>query len=65
MKRLLEIKDKYVELSKGYIDYEKLNNYLITYRSGMGPSRLTEVTVRALSIRPSTPGSHRGWQLSN
>lgn len=33
MKRLLEIKDRYVKLSKGFIDYEKLNNYLITHHS--------------------------------
>ena len=33
MKQLLKIKDKYVELSKGYIDYEKFNNYHITHHS--------------------------------
>jgi Fic family protein len=33
MKELLKIKDRYVKLSKGYIDYEKFNNYHITHHS--------------------------------
>lgn len=33
MEELLKIKDKYVELSKGYIDYEKFNHYHITHHS--------------------------------
>lgn len=46
MKRLLEIKDQYVELSKGFIDYEKLNNYLITHHStAIEGSSLTQSEV--------------------
>lgn len=33
MDDLIKIKDQYVELSKGYIDYEKFNNYHITHHS--------------------------------
>ncbi len=33
MEELLKIKNQYVELSKGYIDYEKFNHYHITHHS--------------------------------
>lgn len=56
MKRLLEIKDKYVELSKDYIDYEKLNNYLITHHStAIEGSTLTHSEVVLLFENGITP----------
>nr|MBD3623610.1 Fic family protein [Sunxiuqinia sp.] len=56
MKRLQEIKDKYVELSKGYIDYEKLNNYLITHHStAIEGSTLTHSEVVLLLENGITP----------
>ncbi|GET25835.1 Fic family protein [Prolixibacter sp. NT017] len=33
MDKLLQLKNKYVELSRGFIDYDKFNNYLLTYHS--------------------------------
>jgi Fic family protein len=56
MKRLLEIKDKYVELSKGYIDYEKLANYFITHHStAIEGSSLTHNEVVLLFDHGITP----------
>lgn len=56
MKRLLEIKDKYVELTKGYINYEKRNNYLITHHStAIEGSTLTHSEVVLLFENGITP----------
>ncbi|MFV0591788.1 MAG: hypothetical protein ACK5M7_10430, partial [Draconibacterium sp.] len=56
MKRLLEIKDKYVGLSKGYIDYGRLNNYLITHHStAIEGSTLTHNEVILLFENGITP----------
>ena len=56
MKWLQEIKDQYVELSKGYIDYEKLNNYLITHHStAIEGSTLTRDEVVLLLENGITP----------
>ena len=56
MKRLLEIKDKYVGLSKGYIDYGRLNNYLITHHStAIEGSTLTHSEVILLFENGITP----------
>lgn len=56
MKSLLEIKDRYVELSKGYIDYERLNNYLITHHStAIEGSSLTHTEVVLLFENGITP----------
>lgn len=56
MKRLLEIKDKYVELSKDFIDYKRLNNYLITHHStAIEGSTLTHSEVVLLFENGITP----------
>ncbi len=56
MKKLLEIKDKYVEISKGYIDYGKLNNYLITHHStAIEGSTLTHSEIVLLFENGITP----------
>lgn len=56
MKRLLEIKDKYVELSKDFIDYERLNNYFITHHStAIEGSTLTHSEVVLLFENGITP----------
>lgn len=56
MKRLLEVKDKYVELSKGFIDYDRLNKYLITHHStAIEGSTLTHREVLLLLENGITP----------
>lgn len=58
MKDLIKIKDKYVELSKGYIDYEKFNNYHITHHStAIEGSTLSYKEIIMLLESGVTPGN--------
>lgn len=52
----MEVKDKYIELSKGYLDYERLNKYLITHHStAIEGSTLTHSEVLLLLENGITP----------